>query len=56
LETYSNKSSGTRGVNKRSIQEVRKIGVFDVNVIAEYTLDDNINDGKRNRKKVSGKK
>ena len=39
LEKYSKRSSGTRGINKRNLQEVRKIGVFDVNVIAEYTLD-----------------
>jgi hypothetical protein len=45
LETYSKKSSGTRGVNKRSVQEVRKIGIFDLNVIAEYTLDNKISEG-----------
>ena len=38
LERYSKKSSGTRGVNKRSLRGTKRIGVFDVNVIAEYTL------------------
>jgi len=42
LEKYSKRSSGTRGINKRNLQEVRKIGVFDVNVIAEYTLDNKV--------------
>ncbi len=45
LEKYSKRSSGTRGINRRNIQEVRKIGAFDVNVIAEYTLDDAIDEG-----------
>ena len=45
LERYSKRSSGTRGINRRNLQEVRKIGVFDVNVVAEYTLDDAINEG-----------
>ena len=39
LEKYSKKSSGTRGVNKRSLRGTKRIGAFDVNVIAEYTLD-----------------
>jgi hypothetical protein len=42
LEKYSKRSSGKRGVNRRNLQEVRKIGVFDVNVIAEYTLDNKV--------------
>ena len=42
LEKYSKRSSGTRGINKRNLQEVRKIGVFDVNVIVEYTLDNKV--------------
>ena len=42
LEKYSKRSSGTRGVNKRSIRGPKRIGAFDVNVIAEYTLDDAI--------------
>jgi len=45
LERYSKKSSGTRGVNKRSLRGTKRIGVFDVNVVAEYTLDDAINEG-----------
>ena len=45
LERYSKRSSGTRGINRRNLQEVRKIGVFDVNVVAEYTLDDAIDEG-----------
>ena len=42
LEKYSKRSSGTRGINKRNLQEVRKIRVFDVNVIVEYTLDNKV--------------
>jgi hypothetical protein len=42
LERYSKRSSGTRGINRRNLQEVRKIGVFDVNVVAEYTLDNKV--------------
>ena len=42
LERYSKGSSGTRGVNKRSLRGTKRIGAFDLNVIAEYTLDDAI--------------
>ena len=42
LERYSKESSGTRGINKRSLRGTKRIGAFDVNVIAEYTLDDAI--------------
>jgi hypothetical protein len=45
LERYSKKSSGTRGVNKRNVRGTKRIGAFDVNVIAEYTLDDAIDEG-----------
>jgi hypothetical protein len=43
LEAYSAKSRGTRGVNKRDLRESKRLGGFDVNVIAEYTLDKEIN-------------
>jgi hypothetical protein len=39
LEEYSKRSSGTRGVNKRDVQGVKRIGSFDLNVKAEYDLD-----------------
>ena len=42
LERYSKESSGTRGVNKRSLRGTKRIGAFDVNVIAEYTLDNKV--------------
>jgi GNAT superfamily N-acetyltransferase len=45
LATYTNKSSKTRGINKRNVREVKRIGLFNVNVVAEYTLDDKINEG-----------
>lgn len=45
LETYSKKSSGTRGVNKRSVRGIKRLGTFDLNVIAEYTLDNKISEG-----------
>jgi hypothetical protein len=44
LETYSKKSRRTRGVNKTSLRKIKKIGLFNVNVISEYTLDDKINE------------
>ena len=42
LERYSKKSSGTRGVDKRSLRGTKRIGAFDVNVIVEYTLDNKV--------------
>ena len=42
LERYSKKSSGTRGVDKRSVRGTKRIGAFDLNVIAEYTLDSKV--------------
>ena len=42
LERYSKGSSGTRGVNKRSLRGTKRIGAFDLNVIAEYTLDSKV--------------
>ena len=42
LERYSKKSSGTRGINKRSLRRTKRIGAFDVNVVAEYTLDNKV--------------
>ena len=36
LEKYSKRSSGTRGINKRSLRGTKTIGAFDVNVIGEY--------------------
>ncbi len=46
LESLSSKSSrATRGVNKRSIREVKRLGGFSVKVKAEYTLDSKINQG-----------
>ena len=42
LERYSKKSRGTRGINKRSLRGTKRIGAFDINVIAEYTLDNKV--------------
>jgi hypothetical protein len=42
LERYSKKSSGTRGINKRSLRRTKRIGAFDINVVAEYTLDNKV--------------
>jgi hypothetical protein len=44
LAKYSRASSQKRGVNKRNIREVKRLGKFDVNVKAEYTLDSKINE------------
>jgi hypothetical protein len=44
LERLSEKSGrATRGVNKRSIRGVKRLGGFSINVKAEYTLDSKIN-------------
>ena len=45
LEKYSKRSSGTRGVNKRSVRGIKRLGAFDINVIAEYALDNKISEG-----------
>jgi hypothetical protein len=45
LEKYSKRSSGTRGVNKRSVRGTKRLGLYDLNVVAEYTLDNAINEG-----------
>ena len=42
LEKYSNRSSGTRGVNKRNVRRTKRLRGNDVNVIADYTLDNKI--------------
>ena len=47
LERYSKKSSGTRGVNKRSLRGTKRIGLLDLNVVAEYSLDDAIEQRKK---------
>jgi hypothetical protein len=45
LEKYPKRSSGTRGVNKRNVRGTKRIGLLDLNVVAEYTLDNGINEG-----------
>lgn len=45
LAVYSNRSRRTRGVNKRDVREVKTIRGFALNVIAEYTLDNRIDEG-----------
>jgi hypothetical protein len=45
LETYSARSRGTRGVNKRDIRESKRLGSFYVDAVAEYTFDESINNG-----------
>ena len=42
LEKYSKRSSGTRGVNKRNVRRTERLRGNDVNVIADYTLDNKI--------------
>jgi hypothetical protein len=42
LETYSDRSRGTRGVDKRDVRETKRLRGLNVNVIAEYNLDDKI--------------
>jgi len=32
------RSSGTRGINKRSLRGTKRIGLLDLNVVAEYTF------------------
>jgi hypothetical protein len=45
LEKYSKRSSGTRGIDKRSLRGTKRIGLYDLNVVAEYTLDNTISEG-----------
>jgi hypothetical protein len=45
LEKYSKRSSGKRGVDKRDVRGIKRLGAFDINVIAEYTLDKKISEG-----------
>jgi hypothetical protein len=45
LEKYSKRSSGKRGVDKRDVRRTESIRGNDVTVIAEYTLDNAINEG-----------
>jgi hypothetical protein len=45
LATYVGRSSGTRGINKRNIRKSQRLGSVYVDVIAEYTFDDKINEG-----------
>ena len=47
LERYSKESSGTRGINKRSLRGTKRIGLLDLNVVAEYSLDDAIEQRKK---------
>ena len=42
LEKYSKRSSGTRGVDKRNVRRTERLRGNDVNVIADYTLDNKI--------------
>jgi hypothetical protein len=42
LEKYSKRSSGTRGVDKRNVRRTKRIGLLDLNVVAEYTLDNKV--------------
>ena len=44
LQGSSSKSRSSRGVNRRSVQESRNIRLYELNVIAEYTLDKKIED------------
>ncbi len=45
LEAYSAKSRGTRGIDKRDVRRVKRLGEFDVETVAEYSLDEKINGG-----------
>ena len=45
LETYSNRSRKTRGVDKRDVRKTERLRANDVNVVAEYTLDNKIDEG-----------
>ena len=47
LERYSKRSSGTRGVDKRNVRRIERLRGNDVNVVAEYTSDDAIEQRKK---------
>jgi len=42
LARYSKENRKTRGISKKSVRKTQRIGEFSVNIVAEYTLDDNI--------------
>ncbi len=42
LEKYPKRSSGTRGVDKRNVRRTERLRGNDVNVIAEYSLDNKV--------------
>jgi hypothetical protein len=42
LEAHTKRSSSSRGINRRDVQKSARIGVHDVNVIREFTLDEQI--------------
>jgi len=45
LETNTNRSRRTRGVNKRDVRRTERLREVDVNVVAEYSLDNKILSG-----------
>jgi hypothetical protein len=45
LESYVSRSSGTRGIDKRDVRGTKRLGGLTVNTIAEYTLDNKIDEG-----------
>jgi len=45
LESYISRSSGTRGIDKRDVRGTKRLGGLTVNTIAEYTLDNKIDEG-----------
>ena len=48
LETNTKKTISKRGINKRSVQSTKRLGGFTVNVVNEYTLDNQIDTGLKN--------
>ncbi|TXD48668.1 hypothetical protein [Polaribacter sp. IC073] len=45
LRSSTNNSRSSRGVNRRSLRETKNIRIYELNVIAEYTLDSKIEQG-----------
>ena len=52
LERYSKKSSGTRGVNKRSLRGTKRIGLLDLNLLIVQVIFE----GRYSTKKIPSKK
>ena len=45
LETYTKETSKTRGIDKRNVRKTERVGSVDLDIIAEYDLNNIVDDG-----------